>query len=632
MPCTSSNSSNFGVLFFKRQWRLFGIMFHSIKSASSIMFIFLIILSLALQVIIYEAGLVPSMYFEVLGAKDYDAFKSVAIYSMEIIIINALMKSVVTYLSQLLYVKWRGMLCSYLHAKYFTANNYYKLNVVNPSLDNLDQRIVRDVNVSCQEWSTLMSRLVVIPFTIAYYSYQCFISTTYLGPIIIYVYFICGTIINRFLMSPVVRTTITREKHEGDFRFQHLQVRVNAESMAFYQAEQIESYKCNNRLQSLLGIQRTLYGWSFWLNSSVNVFDYVGGILSYLIIAIPIFGGQYDDLAPEELSSLISRNAFVCIYLIYSFSQLFDMSRVVSDIAGHTHRLGELLEKFDNEEVSGEENKEENKKEKYRSHSEISYQEFENEQYSEGSEESNKCDETSDFSDFSNSDDKPQKDDICFQLTNVSYTTPDGNSDMLQNFNLTLSVGKSLLVTGETGCGKTSLFRILCKLWKPLEGSVDRLCDIGRGGVMFLPQKPLCTDGTIKQLVTYPSMDGYYGYSLSVDHERIMNILDEVGLTDLYIRMGGVEEREEVNWADKLSPGEMQRISFARLFYHEPRFAVLDEPTSALNIEMADMLFQLCKEKNITCITAGHSDVLLKHHDMRLHLNGDGTWKYYTLF
>lgn len=58
---------------------------------------------------------------------------------------------------------------------------------------------------------------------------------------------------------------------------------------------------------SLLDIQRTLYGWSFFLNSSVNIFDYVGGILSYLIIAIPIFGGEYDDLAPEELSALISR-------------------------------------------------------------------------------------------------------------------------------------------------------------------------------------------------------------------------------------------------------------------------------------------------------------------------------------
>lgn len=82
-----------------------------------------------------------------------------------------------------------------------------------------DQRIVRDVNMSCQEWSTLMSKLIVTPFTIVYYSYQCFVSTTPLGPAIIYVYFIGGTIINRFLMSPVIRTTITREKREGNFRF-----------------------------------------------------------------------------------------------------------------------------------------------------------------------------------------------------------------------------------------------------------------------------------------------------------------------------------------------------------------------------------------------------------------------------
>lgn len=64
------------------------------------------------------------------------------------------------------------------------------------------------------------------------------------------------------------------------------------------------------RLENVLKTQKKLYGWSFWLNTSVNIFDYVGGILSYLIIAIPIFAGDYDDLAPEELSAVISRVSY----------------------------------------------------------------------------------------------------------------------------------------------------------------------------------------------------------------------------------------------------------------------------------------------------------------------------------
>ena len=77
--------------------------------------------------------------------------------------------------------------------------------------------------------------------------------------------------------------------------------------MAFYRAGDIEHSKSNVKLTTLLKTLMSLYNWSFWLNSSVNIFDYVGGILSYLIIAIPLFSGDYDHLAPEEIGALISR-------------------------------------------------------------------------------------------------------------------------------------------------------------------------------------------------------------------------------------------------------------------------------------------------------------------------------------
>ena len=86
-----------------------------------------------------------------------------------------------------------------------------------------------------------------------------------------------------------------------------MRVRTHAESIAFYQAGQIERKVSDMRLRQVLQKQMSLYNWSFWLNSAVNIFDYVGGIISYLVIAIPIFGGAYDDWPPEDLSALISR-------------------------------------------------------------------------------------------------------------------------------------------------------------------------------------------------------------------------------------------------------------------------------------------------------------------------------------
>ena len=69
-----------------------------------------------------------------------------------------------------------------------------------------------------KEWSTLMAKWVVLPFTMAYYSYQCFVSTTWLGPVIIYVYFIVGTIVNRTIMAPIIRLNVEQEIWEGNFR------------------------------------------------------------------------------------------------------------------------------------------------------------------------------------------------------------------------------------------------------------------------------------------------------------------------------------------------------------------------------------------------------------------------------
>uniref|UniRef100_A0A8I3NVC7 ATP binding cassette subfamily D member 4 n=1 Tax=Canis lupus familiaris TaxID=9615 RepID=A0A8I3NVC7_CANLF len=102
--------------------------------------------------------------------------------------------------------------------------------------------------------------------------------------------------------------------------------------------------RTDRRLQRLLQTQRELMSKELWLYIGVNTFDYLGSILSYVVIAIPIFSGVYGDLSPTELSTLVSKNAFVCIYLISCFTRLIDLSSTLSDVAGYTHRIGELQE------------------------------------------------------------------------------------------------------------------------------------------------------------------------------------------------------------------------------------------------------------------------------------------------
>lgn len=91
-------------------------------------------------------------------------------------------------------------------------------------------------------------------------------------------------------------------------------------------------------------------------------FSYFGSILSYLIVAVPIFAGVYDDKDPAELSEVISKvrlqqsisklfltvfvyqNSFFAMYLIFKFNEIIDQSTKLSDLAGYVARIGELLE------------------------------------------------------------------------------------------------------------------------------------------------------------------------------------------------------------------------------------------------------------------------------------------------
>ena len=78
------------------------------------------------------------------------------------------------------------------------------------------------------------------------------------------------------------------------------------------------------------------------------------------------------------------------------------------------------------------------------------------------------------------------------------------------------------------------------------------------------------------------------------------------------------------NWQDTLSPGEAQRVSFLRLFFHKPSLAFLDEATSALSADVEMRLYERCAKLGITCVSVGHRESLKGFHKMLLTLGVDG--------
>uniref|UniRef100_A0A3Q3IQH8 ATP-binding cassette, sub-family D (ALD), member 4 n=1 Tax=Monopterus albus TaxID=43700 RepID=A0A3Q3IQH8_MONAL len=540
------------------------VLFPSWTSPNVIMFGTLLGITLTEQLIIYQVGVLPSHFYYVLADKDYSGFKNLVGMAMVLIILNSTLKSLDQYICNQMYVSWRKTLTESLHTAYFKGRVYYTLNVLREDIDNPDQRISQDAERLCKQMSTMASRLIVSPFTLTYYTYHCFNSTGWIGPVSIFGYFVIGTIANKILMGPIVSTLFEQEKLEGDFRFKHMQIRVNAESAAFYRAGKVEHMRTNRRLQALLQTQKSLINKELWLYIGVNTFDYLGGFLSYIIIAIPIFTGIYDGLTPGELSALISKNAFVCIYLINGFTQLIDLSTTLSDVAGYTHRIGELREVMDD--ILREQ-----------------------------------CDYDP------ASGESPL--DTAFIVDHLSYKSPYSDQLLVEDLSLKIKQGTHLLVVGNTGTGKTSLLRVLNRLWEAHSGFVQMTTCFGPRGTLFLPQKPYLTDGTLREQVC-----------LTFSFRSCLS-------SDLLKRTGGLDEVVDWNWYDVLSPGEMQRLCFARLFYLQPKYAVLDEATSALTEGAEAQLYRTCKQLGMTLISLGHRSSIEKYHDVQLKLCGGGRWE-----
>lgn len=179
---------------------------------------------------------------------------------------------------------------------------------------------------------------MIWPFLVAYYTYKSAALGGPLAPIIIYGFFLVGTAINTIVAAFLVGFIFKQERLEGNFRFLHVSFRTSAEPIAFLDGVETERIRLEESLALVIGnqsvvVNRTALVKCIYLPTSslflidrilmlffflvfTNLFSYLGSILSYAIVAIPLFSGQYDDLSDAELSQKISEVSTPSCFLI----------------------------------------------------------------------------------------------------------------------------------------------------------------------------------------------------------------------------------------------------------------------------------------------------------------------------
>lgn len=184
----------------------------------------------------------------------------------------------------------------------------------------------------------------------------------------------------------------------------------------------------------------------------------------------------------------------------------------------------------------------------------------------------------------------------------LTISTPESDL-LLKDINEELKHGNHYLIKGASGIGKSTFVRTLAGIWPFASGGVS-LPENKR--VMYLPQKPYMPIGTLHEAIMFPDA------TTKDNKEQIEQLLRDCNLEKLIPRL-----YETASWSQQLSPGEQQRVAFARVLLYKPDWVFLDESTSSMDVKNEEHLYKLLQSKLPDCsiVSVGHRPTIDAYHD-----------------
>jgi putative ATP-binding cassette transporter len=469
------------------------------------------------------------------------------------------------YISQLFGLGWRKWLTEQLIGRWLERRDYYYLENFDEHTDNPDQRIQEDVGSLVASSISLSIGAISAVTTFVGFIYVLWqlsgdlriplgsLGVWHIHGYLVWVaivYSTIGSYLTYRIGRPLISLTFEQQRREASFRFAAIDLRSHSENVALYHGEKREK----NILGRLFG--SVLDNWYsiivrqkilLWFTAGYNQI----AVVLPLIVALPNYFGKVFQLG----GLMQSLRAFTQIqdalsFIVNSFPQLAEWRAVTQRLTtflNHMQDIDECVAKQNKLVVT----------------------------------------ETGD-----------QK----IEASNMFVSTPRGEM-LLKDINEEFIRGKSYLIKGMSGLGKSTFIRALAGIWPYASGNIVLP---QKQKLMYLSQKPYMPIGSLAAAIAFP---GEYHSSMDA---QLKDVLCRCHLEGFIPRL-----QETSAWSQQLSPGEQQRIAFARIILQKPDWVFLDESTSMLDVNNEKSMYQLLKDElpNCTIISVGHRPTLDEFHD-----------------
>uniref|UniRef100_A0A6N2LIZ8 ABC transmembrane type-1 domain-containing protein n=1 Tax=Salix viminalis TaxID=40686 RepID=A0A6N2LIZ8_SALVM len=485
---------------------------------------------------------------------------------------------------------WRIRLTQHLLKNYLRNNTFYK--VFNMSSKNIDadQRITHDLEKLTTDLSGLVTGMVKPSVDILWFTWRMKLLTGQRGVAILYTYMLLGLGFLRAVTPDFGDLASRKSSTEETFRFMHERLRTHAESVAFFGGGKTRKDMIESRFRELLDHSMLLLKkkWSYGILDDFVTKQLPNNVtwgLS-LLYAVENNGDRAMSSTQGELAHALRYLASVVSQSFFAFGDILELHKKFAELSGSINRIFELEELLD----SAQSGDSLNCKLSPSKNSEL---------YSE---------------------------DATFL---VECTRPDIHVKTIKS----------------NGSGKSSVFRVLRGLWPIASGRLAKPSqhinkETGSGCGIFYVLNDIYMLGNLSRSIIYPlSRDEAEVMALKLSKKGtqsaeitnildtcLKNILENVRLNYLLEREGGWDANS--NWEDTLSLGEQQRLGMARLFFHKPTFAILDECTNATSVDVEEQLYRLANDMGITFVTSSQRPALIPFHSLELRLiDGEGQWE-----